>query len=80
IRLSPGAYVHLAGSPEDRAVFDYLLAELNERPLAYIHLGIFDDNLTFDYLGGRASAYLRAHYKGHLVGGGCDAAARAAAA
>ncbi|MFM5751703.1 alkene reductase [Aeromonas veronii] len=80
IRLSPGAYVHLAGSPEDRAVFDYLLGKLNDRPLAYIHLGIFDDNLTFDYLGGRASDYLRAHYKGNLVGVGNYDAERAAAA
>ncbi|MCX2496633.1 alkene reductase [Plesiomonas shigelloides] len=80
IRLSPGAYVHLTGCAEDRAVFDYLLSKLNDRPLAYIHLGIFDDNLTFDYLGGRASDYLRANYKGNLVGVGNYDAERAAAA
>ena len=70
LRLSPGAYVHLEGDQRDRAVFDYLLAELNQRALAYVHLGIFDDSLTFDYLDGRASDYLRAHYDGHLVGVG----------
>ncbi|MGY3868320.1 alkene reductase [Aeromonas crassostreae] len=70
LRLSPGAYVHLEGDARDRAVFDHLLAELNHRNLAYVHLGIFDDSLTFDYLGGRASDYLREHYDGHLVGVG----------
>ena len=29
LRLSPGAYVHLEGDARDRAVFDYLLAELD---------------------------------------------------
>ncbi|MCR6553875.1 alkene reductase, partial [Aeromonas sp. CPF2-S1] len=70
LRLSPGAYVHLEGDARDRAVFDHLLAELNQRTLAYLHLGIFDDSLTFDYLDGRASDYLRARYDGHLVGVG----------
>ncbi|MNH07871.1 N-ethylmaleimide reductase [compost metagenome] len=80
LRLSPGAYVHLAGDQRDRAVFDHLLAELNRRTLAYVHLGIFDDSLTFDYLDGRASDYLRAHYDGHLVGVGNYSAQSAAEA
>ncbi|PJG59617.1 alkene reductase [Aeromonas cavernicola] len=80
IRLSPGAYVHLAADPRDREVFDYLLAQLNQRALAYVHLGIFDDKLTFDYLGGHASDYLRAHYQGNLVGVGNYSPARAAEA
>ena len=62
--------MHLEGDARDRAVFDHLLAELNQRTLAYLHLGIFDDSLTFDYLDGRASDYLRARYDGHLVGVG----------
>lgn len=78
IRLSPGAYVHLDGDARDRAVFDHLLTELNGRTLAYVHLGIFDDSLTFDYLDGRASDYLRAHYDGHLVGVGNYSAESAA--
>ena len=67
LRLSPGAYVHMDSSPLDRAIFDHLLDALNQRELAFIHLGIFDDNLTFDYLDGRASDYLRRHYRGNLV-------------
>ncbi len=67
LRLSPGAYVHMESSSIDRAIFDHLLEALNQRELAFIHLGIFDDNLTFDYLDGRASDYLRRHYRGNLV-------------
>ncbi len=83
IRLSPGAYFNLTGDPRDRAVFDYLLPELEKRRLAYVHLGIFDDSMTFDYLGGRASDYLREHYQGTLVGVGgytAESAAQAIAA
>lgn len=70
LRLTPGAYTHMAADARDREVFDYLLARLNERELAYLHLGIFDDSLTFDFLGGRASEYLRRHYSGTLIGVG----------
>ncbi|MCS3460664.1 alkene reductase [Aeromonas sp. BIGb0445] len=80
LRLSPGAYAHMEGDARDRAVFDYLLGELNQRTLAYLHLGIFDDSLTFDYLGGRASDYLREQYDGHLVGVGNYSAETAAEA
>ena len=51
-------------------VFDYLLKELNARSLAYLHIGIFDDEMMFDYLGGRASDYVRKIYKDTLVGVG----------
>lgn len=84
LRLSPGAYVNgIVGDTRDRAVFDYLLAQLEARRLAYLHVGIFDDRQVFDYLDGRASAYLRKHYTGTLIGCGSytpDAAAAAIAA
>lgn len=70
IRLTPGAYVHMQADARDRAVFDHLLGELERRELAYLHLGIFDDSLSFDFLGGRASEYLRRHYRGTLIGVG----------
>ncbi|MCG7553941.1 MULTISPECIES: alkene reductase [unclassified Pseudoalteromonas] len=70
LRVSPGAYFNMDGDQRDRAVFDYLLKALNSRNLAYLHLGIFDDAMEFDYLGGSASAYLRSIYKGTLVGVG----------
>ncbi|KAF7770146.1 hypothetical protein PCIT_a3119 [Pseudoalteromonas citrea] len=70
LRLSPGAYFLMEGSNDDRAVFDYLLRALNSRDLAFVHIGIFDDSMTFDYLDGRASDYVRANYTGVLVGVG----------
>lgn len=70
LRLSPGAYFNMPADPRDRAVFDYLLAQLEGRDLAFIHVGIFDDALEFDYLGGRASSYIRANYSKTLVGVG----------
>ena len=82
IRLSPGAYVNMGTDSRDRQVFDYLLPQLEQRQLAYVHLGIFDDSLRFDYLDGQASAYLRHHYQQTLVGVGgysADSASQAIA-
>jgi 2,4-dienoyl-CoA reductase-like NADH-dependent reductase (Old Yellow Enzyme family) len=70
LRLSPGAYFNLAPDAKDKAVFDYLLSQLNHLPLAYLHVGIFDDAMQFDFLGGRVSDYMRSIYKGTLVGVG----------
>ncbi|WP_163930349.1 alkene reductase [Paraferrimonas sp. SM1919] len=70
LRLSPGAYVNMEGDARDRNVFDLLLSQLESRQLAYLHLGIFDNSLTFDYLGGRATEYLRANYSQTLIGVG----------
>jgi 2,4-dienoyl-CoA reductase-like NADH-dependent reductase (Old Yellow Enzyme family) len=70
IRLSPGAYFNMAPDARDREVFDYLLAQLNNRNLAFVHIGIFDDSMEFDYLGGTASHYVRQHYHKTLVGVG----------
>lgn len=70
LRVSPGAYFNIEEDKRDREVFDYLLTELDQRNLAYLHVGIFDDSMTFDYLDGSASAYLRANYSKTLVGVG----------
>jgi 2,4-dienoyl-CoA reductase-like NADH-dependent reductase (Old Yellow Enzyme family) len=67
LRISPGAYFNVAGDSRDRAVFDYLLMELEQRDLAFLHIGIFDDSLVFDYLGGTASGYVRENYANTLV-------------
>jgi N-ethylmaleimide reductase len=60
----------MAGDCRDRDVFDYLVPELEKRDLAFLHIGIFDDAMEFDYLGGRASSYVRSIYSKTLVGGG----------
>ena len=71
LRLSPGAYFNMEEDSRDKAVFDYLLAALNERELAYVHGGIFDDSMRFASLDNQTtSEYLRAHYTGNLVGVG----------
>ncbi|WNC72482.1 alkene reductase [Thalassotalea psychrophila] len=80
LRVSPGAYFNIAGDSRDRDVFDYLLPELEKRNLAFLHIGIFDDSMEFDYLGGRASSYVRANYNKTLVGVGSYSAETASSA
>ena len=70
IRLSPGAYVHMDPSADDATVFAVLLRSLESRQLAYVHTGIFDDSISFDYLQGTAGAFLRGHFRGTLMGNG----------
>ena len=71
LRVTPGAYFNMSEDNRDKAVFDYLLPELEKRDLAYLHGGIFDDSTTFESLEGKTtSAFLRAGYKGTLVGVG----------
>jgi len=80
LRVSPGAYFNMEGDSRDRDVFDYLLPELEKRNLAFLHVGIFDDSMEFDYLGGRASSYVRANYNNTLVGVGSYSAETASTA
>jgi len=70
LRISPGAYFNMAGDVRDREVFDHLLNELTQRDLAYLHIGIFDDSMEFDYLGGTATDYVRSNYDKTLIGVG----------
>ncbi|KQB03639.1 NADH:flavin oxidoreductase [Vibrio metoecus] len=80
LRVSPGAYFNIKADSRDREVFDYLLPELEKRNLAYLHEGMFDDSVTFDFLGGRVSTYLRQHYSKTLMGVGGFSAETGAAA
>ncbi len=70
LRLSPGGYFNIEPDARDRQVFDYLLAELETRDLAYLHVGIFDDAQVFEHLDGTASQYMRKHYGKTLMGVG----------
>ena len=67
IRLSPQAYVHLDYTEDDEKTYQSLLTELSSKDLAYVHLGAFNDTHEFEYLGGRASAFIRKHYSGTFV-------------
>ncbi len=80
LRVSPGGYAHLKADARDRQVFDYLLAELEKRNLAYLHEGMFDDSVEFDFLGGRVSQYMRAVYAKTLMAVGGYTAETGAAA
>jgi len=80
IRLSPAAYASIGHHADDTAVLVYLLGELEKRELAYVHIGINDDSKEYDYLEGTASAFIRRHYKGTVIGCGSytpESAARA---
>ncbi|MDP2562815.1 alkene reductase [Psychrobium sp. 1_MG-2023] len=70
LRLSPGAYFNMAGDDRDRGVFEYLLNRLEQRELAYLHMGLFDDSMEFDYLDGSATDFVRRNYTKTLMGVG----------
>ena len=81
MRLSPAAYFGLMEhSPGDEDTLIHLLHGLKDRGLAYVHLALHDDHTEYAYLKGRASAFLRRHYQGTLIGNGGYAPADAAAA
>ncbi|MGX5914893.1 alkene reductase [Aliidiomarina sp. Khilg15.8] len=80
LRLSPGAYAHMTEDARDKEVFQLLLSELEKRDLAYLHVGIFDDSMTFDSLDGmRSSEFLRANYNGTFMSCGSYSAEQAEA-
>lgn len=70
LRISPAGYFNMAEDSRDKAVFEYLLAQLEQRALAYVHLGLFDDNMAFESLGGNATDFVRANYSKTLMGVG----------
>jgi N-ethylmaleimide reductase len=75
LRLSPGAYLNeIVGDERDKSVFAYLLSQLNNLPLAYVHTGNFDDSVLFKELDNMTmTEFLRKHYKGTLIAcGGYD--------
>lgn len=71
IRLSPGGYCNdVETSVGDAETFKYLLKKLESRGLAYVHSGIFDNSTEFKALGGRVTPFIRANYKGIVLGCG----------
>ncbi|PNI03429.1 alkene reductase [Vibrio diazotrophicus] len=67
LRVSPAGYAHMATDARDRQVFDYFLKEVEKRDLAYLHEGMFDDSMEFDFLGGKVSEYMRRAYSKTLM-------------
>ena len=70
IRVSPQAYINLEYVAGDEQTFDYLLDELSQRPISYVHVAAFDRNLRYDYLEGRPINYVRKRYTGTVIGCG----------
>lgn len=70
LRLSPGAYFKMDPDERDRNVFDYFLQQLTVKNLCYLHVGVFDESMKFDYLGGTVGDYIRMHYDKTLIGVG----------
>ena len=71
LRLSPHAgvgeeWLVMEHDDRDKAVYEYLLAKLNTRSLAYIHKGMYDDK-PIEHLGGTPSQFIRKHYQGNIM-------------
>jgi len=54
--------------PDDPQILRYLLQQLNQRVLAYLHTGMFDDALRYTELGETVTSFLRRLYHGKFVG------------
>lgn len=69
IRLSPGAYVNeIIGEEADANVFKYLLAQLNQYPIAYVHTGNINDKQRFPELSNMTmSEFIRKYYHGNFI-------------
>ena len=81
LRVSPAAHFgqmeYVRGDEEG---YIHLLEQLGLRKLAYVHVAIIDDGTEFDELGGQASAFVRRHYPGTVIGNGGYSPRAAAAA
>ncbi len=67
IRLSPQAYAHMDHTKDDEMTYQALFKDLEQREIAYVHLGAFDDSIEYDYLQGKPSAFIRKNYQGTFV-------------
>lgn len=72
IRLSPAAYLNeIKGHEKDAEVFIFLLTQLNQLNIAYVHTGNFDDSVIFDTLNQQTmTAFMRKIYQGNLIASG----------
>lgn len=72
LRLSPGAYLNqIVGDERDGLVFRYLLEQLNQFPLAYVHTGNFNDANRFKELNDLTmTEFMRKFYRGTLMAAG----------
>ncbi len=69
LRLSPQAYVNMEHDERDKTVFEYILSQLNQRALTYVHTGIFND-AVYPHLEGTTTQFIRRHYQGTVIASG----------
>ena len=80
MRLSPAAYFGLMKHTEgDEDAYVCVLEGLAARGVAYVHTGIVEDTITYPYLDGTSTQFLRRHWRGPLISNGGYGAAEAAA-
>lgn len=72
IRLTPGTYLNqIKGDDRDADVFAYLLEQLNQLPIAYVHTGNVEDTTRYKELNNATmTEFLREHYNGTLIASG----------
>jgi 2,4-dienoyl-CoA reductase-like NADH-dependent reductase (Old Yellow Enzyme family) len=72
IRLTPAPYIHeIEQDDRDKVIFKYLLSELNQLKLAYLHTGAYEDSQRFTVLENLSmTEFLRRYYTGHLIASG----------
>lgn len=72
LRLTPGTYLNqIKGDMRDNQVFQYLLKQLSNYPIAYVHIGNFDDTQLFKELNNQTmTAFIRTHYQGVVIANG----------
>lgn len=69
IRLSPVGYLNEIGRDNrDASIFEYLLVQLNQLSIAYVHVGNNDDSNVFAELNNLSmTQFMRHHYQGTLI-------------
>ena len=69
IRLSPAGYLNeITEDKKDASVFSCLLTALNQKKIAYVHTGNFDDSQVFESLGKKSmTQFIRENYDKTLI-------------
>ncbi|MCW5589652.1 MAG: alkene reductase [Legionellales bacterium] len=72
LRISPGGHMaEIITDSRDKLVFTYLLAQLSKIKIAYVHIGNFDDSITYPELENKTmTSFVRSKYSGTLITSG----------
>ena len=72
IRLSPAGHMgEIITHQDDKLVFKYLLIQLEQLPICYVHTGNFDDSIVFEELDNMTMTdFLRRHYAKNVIAAG----------